>query len=130
VLQTTGYAQEKSETAAWEPAIRHLGVDTKNENGDCVAIAKDGIKGVNWLTILDSALVARIKIRPEFTQLTEDDVEVIPLSKGLLLKAGAEPAIGMSIEARTSLRTSASTKPSHRFRPQPSTGMARLPCRR
>lgn len=94
VLQTTGYAQEKSETAAWELAIRHLGVDIKNENGDCVAIAKDGIKGVNWLTILDAELVEKIKTRPEFTQLTEDHVEVIPLSKGLLLKAGAEPAVG------------------------------------
>ncbi|MBI4241709.1 MAG: DUF3396 domain-containing protein [Candidatus Rokubacteria bacterium] len=94
VLQTTRYAREKSYTAAWKLARRHPGLDIENELRDRLAVRDDGIKGVNWITMLCDEFVKRVGGRKKLDASLPKSMEVLPVQGGLVLKAGAEPSVG------------------------------------
>jgi hypothetical protein len=94
VFQTTRYRINSSETAAWKLGRRYPGPDIRNEVGDMVAVRSDGIKGVNWLTIVCDVFLKRIGGPEKLKKVAGKDVEWIRVEGGWILKAGPAPAIG------------------------------------
>jgi hypothetical protein len=54
----------------------------------------NGIKGVNWLTVISDSLIDRLGTRQAFTATLSADVTVHSYAGGLVLQAGVLPQIG------------------------------------
>lgn len=93
VLQTTRYRTAHSEKAAWRLASRYHGLDIKNELRDRLAVANDGIKGVNWLTMLCADFVDRLGGQDRLRNSLIKAVDLVSVQGGLILKAGQSPVI-------------------------------------
>ncbi len=94
VLETTSYDREASETAAWEIAMRHPGLDISNPITDSLAVMQEAIKGVNWLTILSNDFVDRLGGQATLRNNLPETIELLTVSGGVIIKAGSEPQVG------------------------------------
>jgi hypothetical protein len=88
------YAARKAEAAAIPLAQRFLGLELDHP----IAHARnllDGIKGVNWLTIISAALANRLGGKMELAaKCTAHGLETTDFGTGLIVKAGPAPEFG------------------------------------
>ena len=94
VLETNRYAETFSETAAWRLSMQHPGLDISNPIRDSMALQRDAIKGVNWLTILGSDFAGRLGGASALRQQLPDSVVMHTLSDVIILQAGPAPRWG------------------------------------
>ena len=73
-------------------AARFAGVDIPALTGTVLAL-RDGIKCINWMTFLGTALWAKLGIEPEELQ-TRDGVDVERCPEGFIITAGRHPLLG------------------------------------
>lgn len=92
---SAGYAFECSEyfieaatEHAYKTSMRHPGFDIHQDH-DMHAVRLDGVRGVNWLTMLSNARVKDLGGLPSFEHCT-----VHQLDRGVMIQAGEAPAIG------------------------------------
>ena len=88
------YHDEKSQTHAWQQSMRHRGIDIFQFADDAIAVGHDGVKGVNWLTVLDAGFVEELGGAKKIRKALPQSVEIIPVGNGLLFKAGNAPQFG------------------------------------
>lgn len=88
------YAQEQSRNFAWTMSMRHRGIDISRLLHDKDAVGHDAVKGVSWLTMICSAFVERLGGLSVIRNSLSREMEIIDTGGGILLKAGALPAIG------------------------------------
>jgi len=93
-LETTHYRQEPGDIAAWKLSTQHPGLDIARPIVDRVALQREGIKGVNWLTMLCDEFVDRIGGATTLREQLPDSVRLIPVTGGLVFQAGQEPKAG------------------------------------
>lgn len=83
------YYEEEALDHAISSSMRHPGIDIHDSVNDCHAVDFDGVRGVGWLTILDSKFMKQLGKLPKLKHC-----EVIPIKAGAIIKAGPAPAIG------------------------------------
>jgi hypothetical protein len=93
-FECSRYDKEKSETHAWSHSMRHPGVDIVRIPFDAKAVGSEGIKGVNWLTLIDAGLLKELGGVKGIRQRLSAGIEIIECRHGVILKAGASPALG------------------------------------
>lgn len=93
-LSLSPYHQEKSDRAAWGLSIQHPGLDISRSVVDSVALRREGIKGVNWLTMLGREFADRLGGIKALRQQLTDSVGVLPVTAGVILQAGPAPLWG------------------------------------
>ena len=94
VLETNRYAETTSETAAWRLSMQHPGLDIRNPIRDSMALQRDAIKGVNWLTILGAEFVDRLGGAAAVRKRLPDSVLIHSVGEVLILQAGPGPRWG------------------------------------
>jgi hypothetical protein len=94
VLETSPYYRGDSHTAAWRLSMQHPGLDISNPVTDASMVRRDGIKGVNWLTMLGPEYADRIGGFDAIRQKLPESVEIIPAGHGVILRAGPAPRWG------------------------------------
>jgi hypothetical protein len=94
VLQTTWYGKPASELAAWKLGMRFHGVDIRREVTDRLAVKKDSVKGVNWLTLLSEDLAEKVGGVAGLRKKLPPSVELVPVKGGVIVKAGPRPSVG------------------------------------
>jgi hypothetical protein len=94
-LECSPYAQEMSQTHAWKTSMRHPGMDIHmGGRKTTIAAGQDALKGVGWLTILSDELARAVGGRDAIAQQLTSECEVLGVTRGFLVKAGARPAVG------------------------------------
>ena len=93
-FECSKYASEQSQTHAWSLSMRHPGVDISRITDDAIAVGRDAVKGVGWLTALGGEFVSTLGGLPKIKRALPRDVELIELKGGVVLQAGSAPAIG------------------------------------
>lgn len=93
-FECSRYDKEKSETHAWSNSMRHPGIDIVRIPFDAKAVGDEGIKGVNWLTLIDTGLLKDLGGVKSLRQRLSSEIEIIDCTHGIILKAGASPALG------------------------------------
>jgi hypothetical protein len=94
VLELSRYARSASHTAAWQLSMQHPGLDISNPITDAIAVGRDAIKGVNWLTILGSEFADRVGGSASLRSELPNSVRVILVNGGVILQAGPAPRWG------------------------------------
>jgi hypothetical protein len=90
----TQYEQETSQGYAWARGMRHRGLDIYADESDRYTTGFDGIKGVNWLTMIDSDYVAELGGTSKIGKGLPQGVKIAKLANGIVLQAGAKPELG------------------------------------
>jgi len=93
-MLTSPYFEEDSQTFAWARSMRHPGLDLLVGINDLWAVRRDGVKTVNWLTMIDAALAGERGGSAALTRQVSAPVAVIELPTGLVFRAGATPELG------------------------------------
>jgi hypothetical protein len=93
-LECSTYEPETSESHAWAASMRHWGLDIPRPVDDSIAVGADGVKGVGWLTALDAETLKAVGGLAKVRKALPRQVEVIELTKGVVIQAGSEPAVG------------------------------------
>jgi hypothetical protein len=74
--------------------MQHPGLDISNPITDSLALRRDAIKGVNWLTILGSEFAGRLGGVDSLRKQLPDTVGILPVAGGVILQAGPAPRWG------------------------------------
>jgi hypothetical protein len=74
--------------------MRHRGVDIAKPATDCAAVSTDGLKGVNWLTMLGPALAKDVGLDGSSRAGLPRSVSVERLVTGVMIEAGGRPLAG------------------------------------
>ncbi len=93
-LECSRYDAETSQTHAWTLSMRHPGLDIPRITDDSLAVGHDAVKGVGWLTALDDGLVRELGGSGAVQSALPREVDIIAVPRGVILQAGAEPAVG------------------------------------
>lgn len=93
-LACSPYEEEVSQTFACAKSMRHRGIDILLREADRVTVGHDGIKGVNWLTFIDTARVERLGGEVTLRMAIDPHVEMTSINGGVLMQAGRLPALG------------------------------------
>jgi len=93
-FECSRYDKRKSETHAWSTSMRHTGVDIVRIPVDAKAVGSDGVKGVNWLTLIDAGLLREVGGAKVIRQQLSSEIEVVDCKHGVILKAGPAPSLG------------------------------------
>lgn len=88
------YEREEAQTHAWRTGMRFRAFDICRVIDDAIAVGKDGIKGIGWLTALDTQTVESVGGIPKVRKTLASEVEIIKVPNGIILKAGPEPLLG------------------------------------
>ncbi len=94
VLETSPYYKVDGEVTAWQMSMKHPGLDISNSVTDPVALGRDGIKGVNWLTMLGPEFADRIGGASAMRQVLPKSVTILSAGNGVILQAGPVPCWG------------------------------------
>jgi hypothetical protein len=94
VLETTPYRQESSERAAFRGSMRYPGLDISNPLTDSVALRREAIKGVNWLTMVSTDMLDRIGGLRAVAAKLPADVIVHQVPAGAIFQADVAPRFG------------------------------------
>lgn len=95
-LEVCPYETEESQTHAWRKSMRYRGVDVSRPALDAIAAGHDGVKTVNWLTLLGTGLVEKLGGRAKLRRRLSRDIEILETQSGLILKAGSRAELGDS----------------------------------
>lgn len=93
-MNTSRYEEEAAQTHAWAMGMRYRTLDIPRMVDDAIAVGKDGIKGVGWLTALGPVILDELGGKAKLRKAVPGDVELIDLPNGIVLKAGAAPVLG------------------------------------
>jgi hypothetical protein len=106
-FECSRYAKRKSETHAWSTSMRHPGVDIVRIPVDAKALGKvtsevdstapigsQGVKGVGWLTLLDTSLCRELGGVAALRRKLPASIEVLECRHGVILQAGPKPELG------------------------------------
>lgn len=93
-LVASPYAKADAQTHAWETSMRHPGFDIYADIIDSFTTGLNGLKTVNWLTAINDDMVAALGGRTQMLMSLPGEVELFPVTGGLVLQAGPEPALG------------------------------------
>jgi Protein of unknown function (DUF3396) len=93
-FECSRYDKRKSETHAWNTSMRHTGVDIVRIPLDAKAVGSDGVKGVNWLTLIDAGLLAEVGGVRVIREQLSSEIEIVECKYGTILKAGSSPSLG------------------------------------
>lgn len=93
-FECSRYASEASQSHAWAASMRHPGIDIPRIPEDGRALGQDGLKGVGWLTILGNYFVNLLGGVESIRRGLSNDIEILEVSHGVILRAGAAPALG------------------------------------
>jgi hypothetical protein len=93
-FECSRYDKLQSQKHAWAKSMRHRGIDIFNFSNESLAVQRDGIKGIGWLTILDNGFVKEFGGQKKLREALPDAVELLPVKNGLIIKAGPQPQIG------------------------------------
>lgn len=93
-FQVSQYWRKEGQNSAWATSMRHRGIDIFGHPNDKMAARHDGIKGINWLTILCQPFVDRLGGTEKLRRSLPQSVEILAVKGGLLLKAGSRPQTG------------------------------------
>jgi len=93
-FECSRYNKKASETHAWRMSMRHRGIDIVRIPYDAKAVGTDGIRGVNWLTLLDSNLVKELGGTKALRGKLSADIDLIACEHGIIVQAGAAPTAG------------------------------------
>jgi hypothetical protein len=94
VLETNEYQRQPSHTAAWRLSMQHPGLDIANFLTDALALQREAIKGVNWLTMLGADFAGHIGGVAAMRHKLPDAIGIIPAGEGVILRAGPAPRSG------------------------------------
>lgn len=94
VLETSPYYRSDGHIAAWRLSMQHPGFDISNPVTDPNRLRRDGIKGVNWLTILGPEFIRRIGGVTQIRNKLPTSVDVVEVGRGVILRAGPIPRWG------------------------------------
>lgn len=94
VFEVSPYEDRRSEMHAYAKSMRHRGIDIDNLIYSRIAVREDGVRAVNWLTLLSSPRVEEVGGEKGLRKALPKEVEIIPLKTGLILKAGPRPELG------------------------------------
>jgi len=94
VFERSPYHEERSYQVAYALGMRYVGVDIADIHNIPRAVKRDGVKGVNWLTILSYPFLEELGGRKAIDNLTSKNIDVIDTEYGVILKAGDKPQIG------------------------------------
>jgi len=94
VLETSPYERGPGHVAAWQLSMQHPGLDISNPVTDPTMIRGDGIKGVNWLTMLGPGFVERLGGAARMREQLPESVAIVPAGDGVILRAGPVPKWG------------------------------------
>lgn len=85
--------KQSNEQLLLPAAMRFSGVEV--ESSICTRLCcRDSIKGVNWLTLIDSSLVERLGGRAALRAQLDSAIALRDLPAGLMIQAGQEPELG------------------------------------
>lgn len=84
----------QSDANAWRLSMDHPGLDVANEIRDSRAVGTDGIKGVNWLTMLDDRFVTELGGEAALRVALPNVAAVERAGQTLIIRATAQPIIG------------------------------------
>lgn len=93
-LQTSPYFEEESQSFAWAKSIRHHGLDLLVGINDLWAVGRDGVKTVNWLTMIDTELAGELGGTSTLARSVSNPVSVTELPTGLVFRADKLPQLG------------------------------------
>ncbi|GII05427.1 type VI immunity family protein [Planobispora takensis] len=93
-LECSRYAEEDSQTHAWNASMRHPGADVVRIPADARAPGSDAIKGVGWLTLVGADLLADLGGLPGLRARLPGVIELIECRHGVIIKAGPRPLLG------------------------------------
>jgi len=93
-LERSPYVKDESETHAWNMSMRHVGIDIVRLPFDAKAPGSDAVKGVGWLTLLGTGLLAELGGEKNLAAKLSKDVELISSTHGVIIKAGPVPRLG------------------------------------
>jgi len=88
----SNYAK-KAEPMIYELAKRFPGLEVDNPVSHLLYL-KDGIKGVNWLTVLGTKFLEKIGGRGYLKNQLTTEFELLDYKDGLVIKAGLQPQFG------------------------------------
>ncbi|TIM45814.1 MAG: DUF3396 domain-containing protein [Mesorhizobium sp.] len=94
VLERSPYAPNKAYDLAYPLAMRHPGADISDMFEASYAVKEDGIKGVNWLTMLGPHFVEQLGGTQKIRSQPKPENQIIETRNGVILKAGERPEIG------------------------------------
>lgn len=92
-IEKSDFFQQQSHLAAWQLSMQHRGLDVANELRDSIGVGHDGIKGVNWLTMLSPEFVDRLG-GVERIQAALPGTTTTRTKSALLIRACTNPMIG------------------------------------
>jgi hypothetical protein len=75
-------------------SMRHPGVDVVRIPFDAKAVGEDGVKTVNWLTLLDADLVKQLGGQRGLRGKLSTDIDLITTKHGVIVQAGPIPGLG------------------------------------
>ena len=93
VFEVSPYQERIADTHAYATSMRHRGVDIDNTIRNRITVKDDGVR-MNWLTLLSPARVEEAGGEKSLRKALPSPVELIPLKKGLMIKAGPRPELG------------------------------------
>ncbi len=93
-FERTPYMQTAAETYAWGASMRHVGTDIVRLPADTKAAGVDGVRGVNWLTILGPRALEELGGAKSVSRKLPRQVELINAKNGTIIKAGPVPELG------------------------------------
>jgi hypothetical protein len=89
----TIYGQDDAEPFIWPLAQRHPGIEVDNPRKHKTHL-KDGIKGINWLTILGDRWVEAAGGLDYLRMRLDESFVFYPYDGGLMIQAGPRPQMG------------------------------------
>jgi hypothetical protein len=93
-FECSRYDKRASEMHAWSMSTRHPGIDIVRIPFDAKTVGSDGMKGVNWLTLLGADLIAELGGARQLRNRLSADIDLVACKHGMIVKAGSVPAIG------------------------------------
>ena len=74
--------------------MRHPGIDIVRIPFDAKAVGNDGLKTVNWLTLLDTDLLKQLGGQRGLRSKLSTDIDLITTKHGVIVQAGPVPGLG------------------------------------
>lgn len=93
-FEVSRYDKKAGEKHAWTRSMRHPGIDIVRIPVDAKAAGGDVIRGVGWLTLIGAEFVTQLGGISKLRSKLSAEIELVETRYGLLIRAGANPAIG------------------------------------
>lgn len=93
-FECSRYDKQQSETYAYTQAMRYKSIDICRLPHDGIAVGHDGIKGVNWITMLSNEFVTKLGGYNKMKEIMSKEIKIIKVKYGFIIIAGTTPILG------------------------------------